>query len=420
MSSLHRRNQQLWMEDVSLQELAVEHSTPCYVYSKRGIEANFLAYEQGLAEQKHLVCFAVKANSNIAVLQILARLGAGFDIVSIGELERVILAGGSADKIVFSGVGKTAAEMCRALEVGIRCFNVESHAELLLLNETAGAMGCVAPISLRVNPDVDPLTHPYISTGLKENKFGIDIAEAEQVYQLAATLKNLRIVGIDCHIGSPITEIDPFVEALEHLLDTVDKLGAQGIKLQHVDVGGGLGVRYQDEQPPKVAAYLSALLARFRQRSETLVLEPGRSITADAGCLITQVQYIKTNGGKHFAMVDAGMNDLLRPALYEAWMDIQPLLNDLRAPTRTYDVVGPVCETGDFLGQDRSLSIESGDFLCVYSAGAYGFTMSSNYNSRPRAAEIVISGAESYVVRARETIQDLTRGEQLLPEERSS
>ena len=413
-STISTRNQRLFIEDIALAYIANEFSTPCYVYSKAAISANFSAYQAALKERDHLICYAVKSNSNIAVLQTLANLGAGFDIVSLGELERVLLAGGDPAKVVYSGVAKTANDMRRALQIGIHCFNVESEAELVVLNRTAAELGVSAAVSLRVNPDVDAKTHPYISTGLKENKFGIVINLAPAVYQRAATMANISVVGVDCHIGSQLTEIQPFVDAMGRLLVLVDQLSELGIHLQHIDIGGGLGVRYQDEIAPSAAEYLAALLLQLEGRHETLVLEPGRSITANAGVLLTQVEYLKSNGEKNFAIVDAAMNDMLRPALYQAWMDIQPV-TDSDVETKTYDVVGPVCETGDFLGKDRSLAIAEGDCLCVFSAGAYGFVMSSNYNTRPRAAEIMVDGDQTHLVRARETIEDLVRGEQLLP-----
>ena len=413
-STISTRNQRLFIEDIALADIANEFSTPCYVYSKAAISASFSAYQAALKERDHLICYAVKSNSNIAVLQTLANLGAGFDIVSLGELERVLLAGGDPAKVVYSGVAKTANDMRRALQIGIHCFNVESEAELEVLNHTAAELGVSAAVSLRVNPDVDAKTHPYISTGLKENKFGIDINLAPAVYKHAAAMANISVVGVDCHIGSQLTEVQPFVDAMDRLLVLVDQLSELGIHLKHIDIGGGLGVRYQDEVAPSAAEYLAALLPQLEGRHETLVLEPGRSITANAGVLLTQVEYLKNNGEKNFAIVDAAMNDMLRPALYQAWMDIQPV-TDSDVETKTYDVVGPVCETGDFLGKDRPLAIAEGDCLCVFSAGAYGFVMSSNYNTRPRAAEIMVDGDQTHLVRARETIEDLVRGEQLLP-----
>jgi len=404
----------LFIESIPLSSIANQFGTPCYVYSKAAISNNFLAYQSALADREHLICYAVKANSNIAVLQTLAELGAGFDIVSIGELERVLRAGGDPAKVVFSGVAKTASEMQRALELGIHCFNVESEAELELLNSTAASCGSIAAVSLRVNPDVDAQTHPYISTGLKENKFGIDINLAAQVYQRAAQMAHINVVGVDCHIGSQLVDIAPFVAALERLLALVDELAGLGITLQHIDIGGGLGVRYDNEEPPTPQSYMSAILPLLTDRSETLVLEPGRSITANAGVMLTQVQYLKTNGEKNFAIVDAAMNDMIRPALYQAWMDIQPISAG-NSESAVYDVVGPVCETGDFLAKDRSLEICAGDYLCLMSAGAYGFVMSSNYNSRPRAPEVMVDGDQVHLVRRRETIEDLLSGENLLP-----
>ena len=408
------RGNQQFMETVPLNTIAKEFGTPCYAYSKRAISENFLGYQRALGKKNHLICYAVKSNSNIAVLQVLAKLGAGFDIVSIGELERVLLAGGDPAKVVYSGVAKSADDMRRALEVGIHCFNVESESELALLNQTAAEINLQAPVSLRVNPDVDAKTHPYISTGLKENKFGIDINQALGVYQQAAEMKHISVVGVDCHIGSQLTEISPFIEATEHLLALIDQLNNCGIQLKHIDIGGGLGVCYQNEVVPSLETYMAALLPLIEQRSEILIMEPGRSITANAGVLLTQVQVIKTNGDKNFAIVDAAMNDMLRPALYDAWMNISSLENLSDRAEKIYDVVGPVCETGDFLGTDRALKIAEGDYLSLASAGAYGFSMSSNYNSRPRACEVMVDGEQIHLIRARETIADLVRGEQLI------
>ena len=405
-----------YIESVSLDKIVEEFGSPCYVYSKDAISRNFLNYQRALSSRDHLICYAVKSNSNIAVLQTLAQLGAGFDIVSVGELERVLMAGGDPAKVVYSGVAKTATEMRRALEVDIHCFNVESESELCLLNQTAAEMNTQAPVSLRVNPNVDAKTHPYISTGLKENKFGIDIDQAFDIYQRAAQMKNISVVGVDCHIGSQLTEISPFIDAMQHLLALVDRLAASDIKLKHIDIGGGLGVRYQKEVVPSLASYMKALLPLLENRSETLVLEPGRSITANAGVLLMQVQVIKNNGDKNFAIVDAAMNDMLRPALYEAWMDINPIEIKTDRIEKKYDVVGPICETGDFLGKDRTLAIAEGDYLYLSSAGAYGFTMSSNYNSRPRVAEVMVDGNKAHLIRARETFSDLVRGEQLIKE----
>ena len=416
-SSVITNGNQRYMEDVPLREIIQQYGSPCYAYSKQAISEKFLDYQRALSPRDHLICYAVKSNSNIAVLQTLAKLGAGFDIVSVGELERVLLAGGDPAKVVYSGVAKTADEMRRALEVGIHCFNVESESELKLLNKTAAQTKQMAPVSLRVNPDVDAKTHPYISTGLKENKFGIDINRAYEVYQQAAQMDNISVVGVDCHIGSQLTDIAPFIDAMQHLLILVDRLAEAGITLKHIDIGGGLGVRYQNETVPSLASYMDALAPLLKDRTETLIMEPGRSITANAGILLTQVQVIKKNGDKNFAIVDAAMNDMLRPALYDAWMDINTIEIISGRTEADYDVVGPVCETGDFLAKDRTLAIEEGDYLYLSSAGAYGFTMSSNYNSRPRVAEVMVDGNQQHLVRARETIEDLVRGEQLIKEQ---
>ncbi|CAI8328612.1 MAG: Diaminopimelate decarboxylase [Cellvibrionales bacterium UBA7375] len=416
-SSVTTNGNQRTMEDVPLRDIIQKYGSPCYAYSKQAISENFLAYQQALSSRNHLICYAVKSNSNIAVLQTLANLGAGFDIVSVGELERVLMAGGDPTKVVYSGVAKTADEMRRALEVGIHCFNVESESELILLNKTAAETNQMAPVSLRVNPDVDAKTHPYISTGLKENKFGIDISRAYEVYQQAAKMDHISVVGVDCHIGSQLTDICPFIDAMGHLLLLVDRLAESGINLKHIDIGGGLGVRYQNETVPSLASYIDALDPLLKDRSETLVMEPGRSITANAGILLTQVQVIKKNGDKNFAVVDAAMNDMLRPALYDAWMDINSVEITSDILKSDYDVVGPVCETGDFLAKDRTLAIKEGDYLYLSSAGAYGFSMSSNYNSRPRVAEVMVDGDQTHLIRARETIEDLVRGEQLVKEQ---
>ena len=410
------RGDQRFIEDVPLASIAEQFATPCYVYSKKVITDNFAAYQKALGPKDHLICYAVKANSNIAVLQLLANLGAGFDIVSIGELERVLMAGGDPKKVVYSGVAKSANDMRRALEVGIHCFNVESESELALLNKTAAEENKIAPVSLRVNPDVDAKTHPYISTGLKENKFGIEIERALEVYQQAAQMEHISVVGVDCHIGSQLTDINPFIEAMQHLLLLIDELGQYGIELKHIDIGGGLGVCYQDEVVPSIDSYMASLLPLLEGREHTLIMEPGRSIVANAGVLLTQVQVIKVNGEKNFAIVDAAMNDVLRPALYNAWMDIDSLHKRSDSLEQTYDVVGPVCETGDFIGKNRTLAIAEGDYLYLASAGAYGFTMSSNYNSRPRVAEVMVDGDQLHLIRSRETIADLVRGEQLIAE----
>ncbi len=410
------RDGQLCAEQLPLSVLAQQHGTPLYVYSRAAFTRHYQDYADALGDHSGMICYAVKANSNIAVLSVLAKLGAGFDIVSEGELERVLLAGGHPDRIVFSGVGKTPTEMRRALDVGVHCFNVESEAEVDVLAAVAADMGKVARISLRVNPDVDANTHPYISTGLKENKFGIDIAQAPRVYAHAATLASLNVAGVDCHIGSQLTELSPFVDALERVLALVDQLSQQGIVIEHLDLGGGLGVTYRDEQPPAVATYMQAIKDRLGDRNLSLIFEPGRSIAANAGVLVTKVEYLKPTEHRNFAIIDAAMNDNIRPALYQAWQDIRPL--QARAgETQAWDLVGPVCETGDFLGKDRQLNLQTGDYLAVMSSGAYGFTMSSNYNSRPRAAEVMVDGANSYVIRARESIASLTQGEALLPAE---
>ena len=416
MNHFTYRNGRLFAEDVDLSAIAHAHVTPCYVYSRSPLERHWHAFDRAFAGHDHLVCYAVKANSNLAVLNVLARLGSGFDIVSVGELERVLRAGGHASKIVFSGVGKRADEMRRALEVGIYCFNVESVAELERLNSVAAEMGIRAPVSLRVNPDVDAGTHPYISTGLKENKFGIDIADAPSAYARAAALSHINIIGVDCHIGSQLTESTPFVDALERVLGLIDQLTAQGISIHHLDIGGGLGIPYRNETPPSPGEYAQALLPKLHGRNYKILLEPGRAIVGNAGVLLTQVEYLKHTAHKNFAIVDAGMNDLIRPALYNAWQEIVAVKQSASGETRCYDIVGPVCETGDFLGKDRELNLQPGDVLAVRSAGAYGFVMSSNYNTRPRAAEVMVDGAQTYVVRARETLDELLAGETLLPD----
>jgi len=409
------RDGELFAEAVSIREIVAAHGTPTYIYSRAHIEQRFRSYDAALGNRPHLICYSVKANSNIAVLNVLARIGAGFDIVSGGELERVLAAGGDPDKIVFSGVGKTAAEMQRALAIGIHCFNVESAPELELLQQVAAAMKTVAAISLRVNPNVDANTHPYISTGLKDNKFGIPIEQAQAVYRCAQQLPNLKIIGVDCHIGSQLTDTTPLLDALQRILALIDELAADGITIEHLDLGGGLGVSYRDEQPPEPATYMQQVVAALGERPLQLVFEPGRSIVANAGVLITQVEFLKLNEHKNFCVVDAAMNDLIRPALYQAWMNIQPVRTNAQAVARNYDVVGPVCETADFLGKQRELAVEPGDLLAVFSAGAYGFGMSSNYNSRARAAEVMVDHDRFHLVRSRETIADLMRGESLLP-----
>ena len=408
------RDGQLFAEGAALSAIAERFGTPTYVYSRAHIEAQYRAYADALAGMPHLVCFAVKANSNLGVLNVLARLGAGFDIVSRGELERVLAAGGEPGKIVFSGVGKSRDDMRRALEVGVHCFNVESDVELERLQQVAAELGVKAPVSLRVNPDVDAQTHPYISTGLKENKFGVSIDVAERVYARAAELPNLNVVGVDCHIGSQLTQLEPFLDALERLLALVDRLAARGIRIKHLDLGGGLGVRYRDEEPPLAGDYIAAVRERLKGRELALVFEPGRSIVANAGVLLTRVEYLKHTEHKDFAVIDAAMNDLIRPALYQAWMDIVPV-QPRQGEARRYDLVGPICETGDFLGKDRELVLAEGDLLAVRSAGAYGFVMSSNYNTRGRAAEVLVDGEAVHLVRRRETLEELYAGESLLP-----
>ena len=415
MDHFNYRDNQLHVEDVPLSALAQEFGTPCYVYSQATLERHWHAFDRAFHGHPHLICFAVKANANLGVLSCLARLGSGFDIVSIGELARVLAAGGEPGKIIFSGVGKREDEMRRALEVGIRCFNVESEPELERLDRVAGDLGRIAPISLRVNPDVDARTHPYIATGLKENKFGIDIRAAEAVYRRAAGMAHLRITGIDCHIGSQLTDLAPFLAALERVLALADRLAAAGISMEHLDLGGGLGIRYLAEHPPEPAAYAAALLHRLGGRAHEIILEPGRAIIGNAGILLTRVEYLKPTAHRRFAVLDAAMNDLLRPALYQAVQDIVPVRLGSPASPARYDLVGPVCETGDFLGKDRLLALEPGDLLAVRGSGAYGFSMSSNYNSRPRAAEVMVSGSDAYLVRRRETIADLMAGESPLP-----
>ena len=410
------RDGELHAEQIPVSEIAVRFGTPCYIYSRSSLEAAFREYQDALAGCKHLICYAVKANSNLAVLDTLARLGAGFDIVSLGELERVIAAGGDPTRIVFSGVGKKPMEMARALELDIACFNLESAAELEVLAGVAADLGKTARISVRVNPDVDANTHPYISTGLKENKFGVTMEEALGVYQRATELPFIDVVGVDCHIGSQLTQISPFIDALKRLLALVDTLAEQGIVLHHLVLGGGLGVCYKDEQPPSIADYIAAVREELGDRPLTLVFEPGRSIAANAGLLVTRVEYLKRTPEHNFALVDAAMNDMLRPALYQAWLDIRNINENVQAPAEQWEVVGPVCETGDFLGKQRELRINQGDLLALSGAGAYGFTMSSNYNSRPRAAEIMVDGESVHLARERETLADIMRGEHRLPD----
>ncbi len=415
MSQFHYCDNHLFAEQVAVKDIAGQIGTPCYIYSRSALEAHWKAFDNAFSGHDHLICYAVKANSNIAVLNILARLGSGFDIVSVGELERVLRAGGTPSKIVFSGVGKQDHEIARALEVGIHCFNVESINELDRINRVAGQSGCKAPVSLRVNPDVDANTHPYISTGLKENKFGIDINQALEVYQQAAALPHLQIVGIDCHIGSQLTTLTPFLDALDRVLERVDELKQHGIELKHIDIGGGLGVRYRDEQPPTPTEYAGELLKKLKDRNLAILMEPGRAIAANAGIMVTQVEFLKPTAAKNFAIVDGAMNDLIRPSLYSAWQDIIPVEKRNEGQAQVYDIVGPVCETGDFLGKDRTLNLSEGDLLAVCSAGAYGFVMSSNYNSRNRPAEVLVDNDRFYTVRRRETLDDQLALESLIP-----
>lgn len=414
MDFFQYKNNRLYAEDLPVAQLAQEFGTPLYIYSKATLERHWHAFDNAFGDHPHLICFAVKSNSNIAILQTMAKLGSGFDIVSQGELERVLIAGGDASKVVFSGVAKTEKEIERALEVGIRCFNVESQPELLRINEVAGRMGKIAPISLRVNPDVDAKTHPYISTGLKENKFGVSVEQAREVYRLAATLEHVKITGMDCHIGSQLTELQPFLDATDRLIVLIEQLKQDGIVLKHLDLGGGLGVTYTDETPPHPTDYTKALLEKLKAFDLEIILEPGRAISANSGILVTKVEYIKTNENRNFAIVDAGMNDMIRPALYEAHMNIVEIDRTLEREKAIYDVVGPICETSDFLGKQRELSIAAGDYLVQRSAGAYGASMSSNYNSRPRTPEVMVDGDKAYLIRRRETYENLWQLENLL------
>jgi len=415
MNALSNRGGILHVEEVPLDTVAGQFGTPCYVYSRAALEHAYHAYDQALAAHPHWICYAVKANSSLAILNLFARLGAGFDIVSGGELARVLAAGGDPGKVVFSGVGKTAAEMRAALYAGIHCFNVESESELARLNQVAGELGQTAAISLRVNPNVDAKTHPYISTGLKDNKFGIAHDQALRVYREAAGMAHLRITGIDCHIGSQLTEVAPFGEALDRVLELVGSLQTEGIRLQHIDIGGGVGIRYRDETPPALDDYARVLLDRMQGRPEKLIVEPGRALVGNAGWLLTRVEYLKHGEAKDFAIVDAAMNDLMRPALYDAWHDILPVRERKNSEVRSYAIVGPVCESGDFLGHDRELALAADDLLAICSAGAYGMSMSSNYNTRPRAAEVMIEGNQTHLIHARERVEDLLAQETLLP-----
>jgi diaminopimelate decarboxylase len=421
MDAFQYRQQRLLAEDADLADIARRFGTPTWVYSKAAITAAFDEFAAAARGRKVLVCYALKANSNLAIIDLLARRGAGFDIVSEGELERVIAAGGDPSRVVFSGVGKKRSEMRRALEVGVRCFNVESESELHRLDEVAGEMGRRAPVSLRVNPNVDAGTHPYISTGLRESKFGIAHEDALRVYRLAASLANLDVLGVDCHIGSQITTTAPFLAALDRVLELVDTLAAEGIVLQHLDLGGGLGIRYADETPPSRTELLEAVFARLDQHPRggefEVQFEFGRSIVGSAGVLLTRVEYLKQNGDRRFAIIDAAMNDLMRPALYEAWHEVLPVDTSAPRDTATWDVVGPVCESGDWLARGRSLAIAQGDLLALMSAGAYGMTMSSNYNTRPRGAEVLVDGSRTLLIRERETIADLFAHERRLPDD---
>lgn len=416
MNHFNYKNQQLFAEDVSVSDIINQHGTPAYIYSRATLERHWHAFDKAFGAHPHLICFAVKSNSNIALLNVMVRLGSGFDIVSQGELERVLAAGGEPSKVVFSGVAKSHSEIQRALEVGIRCFNIESIAELHRINEVAGQLGKIAPISLRVNPDVDAHTHPYISTGLKENKFGVSVTQAREVYRLAKTLPNVKITGMDCHIGSQLTELQPFLDATDRLIVLMEQLKEDGIELHHLDLGGGLGVPYNGEEPPHPTEYAKALLEKLKGYADLeIILEPGRAITANAGILVTKVEYLKANEDRNFAIVDTGMNDMIRPALYEAYMQITEVDQSLSREKAAYDVVGPICETSDFLGKDRELAIEQGDLIAMRSAGAYGAAMSSTYNSRPQAVEIMVDGDQAYLIKARASFADLWRLEKLLP-----
>ena len=415
MDHFNYQNNELFAEAVAVRDIVNQYGSPCYIYSRATLERHWLAFDQAFGDQAHLICYAVKANSNIAILNLLARLGSGFDIVSLGEMQRVLAAGGEANKIVFSGIGKREDEILAALKIGIRCFNIEVSGELDRINSLAGQLGVIAPISFRVNPDVDAKTHPYISTGLKENKFGIDINQALTEYQRAASMPNINVMGIDCHIGSQLTETKPFLDALDKILALVATLKDNGIHLHHLDLGGGLGIRYNNEQPPEPADYIKAILERLGKTEFEVLLEPGRAIVGNAGVLVTQVEYLKPTAHKNFAIVDAAMNDLVRPSLYSAWQEIIPVNQISTAPDQQWDIVGPVCETGDFLGKERLLKVTPGDLLAIRSSGAYGFSMSSNYNSRPRVAELLVDGDRVHLIRERETIQQLWANEHLLP-----
>ena len=415
MDYFNYRENELFAEDIAVQDIVKKYGSPCYIYSRATLERHWHAFDKAFQDHSHLICYAVKANSNIGLLNLLARLGSGFDIVSIGELERVIAAGGDPKKVVFSGIGKREDEILTALKIGIRCFNIEVRDELDRINHLAKLLGVIAPVSFRVNPNVDAKTHPYISTGLKENKFGIDIDQALTEYRRAATMPNINIIGIDCHIGSQLTETGPFLDALDKLLELVSALKADNINLHHLDLGGGLGIRYNTETPPKPADYIELILERLGATDFEILLEPGRAIVGNAGILVTQIEYLKPTPHKNFAIVDAAMNDLMRPSLYSAWQEIIPIVKNSNAPEKLWDIVGPVCETGDFLGKERMLKLAQGDLLAIRSSGAYGFSMSSNYNSRPRAPELMVDGNQVHLIRDRESLVDLWSSEHLLP-----
>lgn len=415
MDYFNYRDNELFAEDIAVQDIVKKYGSPCYIYSRATLERHWHAFDKAFQDHSHLICYAVKANSNIGLLNLLARLGSGFDIVSIGELERVIAAGGDPKKVVFSGIGKREDEILAALKIGIRCFNIEVRDELDRINHLAKLLGVIAPVSFRVNPNVDAKTHPYISTGLKENKFGIDIDQALTEYRRAATMPNINIIGIDCHIGSQLTETGPFLDALDKLLELVSALKADNINLHHLDLGGGLGIRYNTETPPKPADYVELILERLGANDFEILLEPGRAIVGNAGILVTQIEYLKPTPHKNFAIVDAAMNDLMRPSLYSAWQEIIPIVKNSNAPEKLWDIVGPVCETGDFLGKERMLKLAQGDLLAIRSSGAYGFSMSSNYNSRPRVPELMVDGNQVHLIRDRESLVDLWSSEHLLP-----
>ena len=415
MDYFNYRDNELFAEDIAVQDIVKKYGSPCYIYSRATLERHWHAFDKAFQDHSHLICYAVKANSNIGLLNLLARLGSGFDIVSIGELERVIAAGGDPKKVVFSGIGKREDEILAALKIGIRCFNIEVQDELDRINHLAKLLDVIAPVSFRVNPNVDAKTHPYISTGLKENKFGIDIDQALTEYRRAATMPNINIIGIDCHIGSQLTETGPFLDALDKLLELVSALKADNINLHHLDLGGGLGIRYNTETPPKPADYIELILERLGATDFEILLEPGRAIVGNAGILVTQIEYLKPTPHKNFAIVDAAMNDLMRPSLYSAWQEIIPIVKNSDIPEKLWDIVGPVCETGDFLGKDRILKIAQGDLLAIRSSGAYGFSMSSNYNSRPRVPELMVDGNQVHLIRDRESLVDLWSSEHLLP-----